>query len=148
MRLSPCVRHADRAGTSLDEVYKQVYLVGCSQRHMSFIVLSYAPWHCANHSLSWSQERLCLSINHSRSAVMWSSAVAVKARIQHMNRTEYWPEFVDPVTLRWLGSRVVSVLGSGAEGPGFKSQSRRCRVTVSCKMFTPIVPLFTKQRNW
>ena len=29
-----------------------------------------------------------------------------------------------------LGSRVVSVLDSGAEGPGFKSQSRRCRVTV------------------
>jgi len=25
---------------------------------------------------------------------------------------------------RWLGSRVVSVLDSGAEGPGFKSQSR------------------------
>jgi len=30
----------------------------------------------------------------------------------------------------WLGSRVVSVLDSGAEEPGFKSQSRRCRVTV------------------
>jgi len=30
----------------------------------------------------------------------------------------------------WLGSRVGSVLDSGAEGPGFKSQSRRCRVTV------------------
>ena len=29
-----------------------------------------------------------------------------------------------------FGSRVVSVLDSGAEGPGFKSQSRRCRVTV------------------
>ena len=31
--------------------------------------------------------------------------------------------------LGWLGSRVVSVLDSGAEGPGFKSQPRRCRVT-------------------
>jgi len=30
----------------------------------------------------------------------------------------------------WLGSRVVCVLDSGAEGPGFKSQPRRCRVTV------------------
>jgi len=47
-----------------------------------------------------------------------------------------------------LGSRVVSVLDSGAEGPGFKSQPRRCRVTVLGKLFTPIVPLFTKQRNW
>jgi len=47
-----------------------------------------------------------------------------------------------------LGSRVVSVLDSGAEGPGFKSQSRRCRVTVLGKLFTPNVPLFTKQQNW
>ena len=39
----------------------------------------------------------------------------------------------------WLGSRVVSVLDSGAEGPGFKSQSRRCRVTVLGKLFTPIL---------
>ena len=30
----------------------------------------------------------------------------------------------------WLGSQVVSVLDSGAEGPGFKSQLRHCRVTV------------------
>ena len=48
----------------------------------------------------------------------------------------------------WLGSRVVSVLDSGAEGPGFKSQSRRCRVTVLGKLFTLIVPLFTRQQNW
>jgi len=48
----------------------------------------------------------------------------------------------------WLGSRVVSVLDSSAERPGFKSQPRRCRVTVLGKLFTPIVPLFTKQQNW
>ena len=30
----------------------------------------------------------------------------------------------------WLGSRVVGLLDSGAEGPGFKSQPRRCRLTV------------------
>ena len=42
---------------------------------------------------------------------------------------------------------MVSVLDSGAEGPGFKSQSRRCRVTVLGKLLTPIVPLFTKQQN-
>jgi len=43
---------------------------------------------------------------------------------------------------------MVSVLDSGAEGPaegpGFESQSRRCLVTVLGKLFTPIVPLFTK----
>ena len=50
--------------------------------------------------------------------------------------------------LGWLGSRVVSVLDSGAEKPRFKSQSRRCRVTVLGILFTPIVPLFTKQQNW
>ena len=26
--------------------------------------------------------------------------------------------------------------------------SNRCRVTVLGKLFTPILPLFTKQRNW
>ena len=30
------------------------------------------------------------------------------------------------IKLGWLGRRVVSVLESGAEGPGFKSQPRRC----------------------
>ena len=35
---------------------------------------------------------------------------------------------------------------SGAEGPGFKSQSRRCRVAVLGKLFTPIVPLFTSSK--
>jgi len=48
----------------------------------------------------------------------------------------------------WLGSRVVSVLDSSAEGPRFKLQSQHCRVTVSGKLFTPIVPLITKQQNW
>jgi len=50
--------------------------------------------------------------------------------------------------LRWLGSRVVSVLDSGTKGPGFKSQSRHCLVTVLGKLFTPNVPLFIKQQNW
>jgi len=31
------------------------------------------------------------------------------------------------------------MLDSGAEGPGFKSQPRRCRITVLGKLFTPIV---------
>ena len=39
----------------------------------------------------------------------------------------------------WLSSRAVSVLDSGAEGSGFKSQPRRCQVTVLGKLFTPIV---------
>ena len=52
------------------------------------------------------------------------------------------------LALGWLDSRVVSVLDSVAEGSGFKSQSRRCRVTVLDKLFTTIVPLFTKQQNW
>ena len=42
--------------------------------------------------------------------------------------------------LRWLGSRVISVLDSGAVQPGFKLQPRRCWVTVLGKLFTPIVP--------
>ena len=37
----------------------------------------------------------------------------------------------------WLGSRVVIVLDSDAERPGFKSQSRRCLVNLG-KLFTPV----------
>ena len=47
-----------------------------------------------------------------------------------------------------MASQVVSVLDSGAEGPGFKLQPRCCWITVLGKLFTPIVPLFTKQQNW
>jgi len=43
-----------------------------------------------------------------------------------------------------VGSRVVSMLDWGAEGPGFKSQPRRCRVTVLGKLFTPIVKVMVK----
>jgi len=56
-----------------------------------------------------------------------------------LNRCDEW----------WLGSRVVSMLkDSGAEGPGFKSQPRHCRVTVLGKLFTSIMPLSTEQQNW
>jgi len=48
----------------------------------------------------------------------------------------------------WFGSRVVSVLDSGAVGSRLESQPRRCRVIVLGKLFTPIVPLFTNQRSW
>jgi len=39
---------------------------------------------------------------------------------------------------------VVSVLDSGAEGPGIKLQLWRCHVTVLGKLFTPIVPVFSE----
>ena len=61
----------------------------------------------------------------------------------------YFPDyFTVRLSLGLLGSRVVNMLDSGAEGPGFKSQLRYCLVTVLGKLFTPIVPLFTKQQNW
>ena len=40
---------------------------------------------------------------------------------------------------------VASVLDSGAEGPGFKSQPRQCRVTVFGKLFISVVALFANQ---
>jgi len=35
----------------------------------------------------------------------------------------------------------------GALGPGFKSLLQRCQLTVFGKLFTPMMPLFTKQQN-
>jgi len=62
--------------------------------------------------------------------------------------SDWFVRFAELTRVWWFGSRVVSVLDSGTEGPRFKSQSRRCRVTVLGKLFTPIVPLFAKQQNW
>ena len=82
----------------------------------------------------------------------WSEVINRVIVTNHCYRPHYYRHLLvllDPnVFDGWLGSRVVSVLDSGAEGPGFKSKPRRCRVTVLGKLFTPIVPLFTKQRNW
>jgi len=39
---------------------------------------------------------------------------------------------------------VVSVLDSGSEEHGFESQSRRCRVAVLGKLFTPSLPRSTQ----
>jgi len=66
----------------------------------------------------------------------------VLARVRHRRRRT---AVVQELQYSRPSSRVVSVLDSGAEGPGVKSQSRRCRVTVLGKLFTPVVPLFTKQ---
>jgi len=61
--------------------------------------------------------------------------------ITHQNIKTYF------TTTYAVGSRVVSVLDSGAEGPGFKSQSRRCRETVLGKLITPIVPRCSPSSN-
>ena len=42
----------------------------------------------------------------------------------------------------WLGSRVVSMMDSGTEGPRCKLLPQRCRVTVLGKLFTPTEPLY------
>jgi len=47
-----------------------------------------------------------------------------------------------------VGYIYLYLYGQNKTRPWFKSQSRRCRATVLGKLFTPIVPLFTKQQNW
>jgi len=69
-------------------------------------------------------------------------------RVEKLSYYYYYYYYYYSSIIWGLGSRVVSVLDSVAEGPGFKSQPRRCRVTVLGKLFTPIVPLLTKQQNW
>ena len=54
----------------------------------------------------------------------------------YMEDVEEPDSIIPNLSTHYIGSRVVSVLDSGAEGPGFKSQSRRCRVTVLGKLFT------------
>jgi len=81
-------------------------------------------------------------------SVQSGDCFSTKPAVVYAHRSQVSELSAPVLVLRWLGGRVVSALDSGAEGPGFKSQSRRCRVTVLGKLVTPIVPLFTKQRNW
>ena len=87
-------------------------------------------------------------VEKSRSNVKFQCRKVNKCRLcdAFMNIVLYILFFI--VSYVWLGSRVAGVLDSGAVEPGFKSQPRRCRVTVLGKLFTPIVPLFAMQRNW
>ena len=48
----------------------------------------------------------------------------------------------------WLGSRVVSVMDSGAEARVQIAVATLSGITVLGKLYTPVVPLFTKQQNW
>jgi len=66
---------------------------------------------------------------------VWTPGVEMKFLLRIFTDTETNSRYAHG---GWLGSRVVSVLDSGAEGPGFRSQPRRCRVTVLGKLFTPI----------
>jgi len=56
--------------------------------------------------------------------------------VRHQSTVQFYTYFTS--LGGWLGSRVVCVQDSGAEGPGYKSQPRRFLVTVLGKLFTPI----------
>ena len=87
-------------------------------------------------------------ISRDRGDAVVRADVRVRINVSGHRSVLQRPSFFFTLHIRgWFGSRVVSVLDSGAEGPGFESQPRRCRVTVLGKLFTPIVPLFTKQRH-
>jgi len=63
------------------------------------------------------------------------------------------------VCLRTVGTNIFKYVGCSVaewlmcwtqaqKGPGSNRSRAGCRVTVLGKLFTPIVPLFTKQQNW
>jgi len=101
-------------------------------------LLSSAGWKTSGHSA------VTLSVRAVKASMAHSPSVAGR----YTPLLLYFHFIIGVVILRWLGSRLVSVLDSGAEGPGLKLQPRRCLITVLGKLFTPVVPLFTKQRHW
>jgi len=110
-------------------------------------------WHLLHvqHSSCLSDDRAVSSIQHVplNPTYAWATKALEASSWQTEDNGTVDSWITDPQpAMGWLGSWVVSLLDSGAEGPGFKLQSRRCRVTVLGKLFTPIVPLFTKQQNW
>jgi len=104
-------------------------------------------WHCP-HSLAtrrYCNSRSTFPARRAHNSKPATAGLLLWAGGGTQRRTDMVP-FLD-LCSGWLGSRVVSVLDSGAEGPGFKFQPRRCRVTVLGKLFTPIMRLFTEQQN-
>ena len=100
--------------------------------------------------LAWSKQTEAI-LSYS---VRWPTCANLRPKTTHTvhrHRDHTTLLFTPVVRCQGLGRGAVSVLDSGAEGPGFKSQPRlprRCPITVFGKLFTPIVPLFTKRQNW
>jgi len=93
--------------------------------------------------------RLCYNCDYRpRLCCAQGRSLVITAQNNKNNNSHHLTAIIQVISVGWLGSRVVSVLDSGAEGPKFQSQSRSYRVTILGKLFTPIVPLFTKQQNW
>ena len=80
--------------------------------------------------------------------VLWKETTFPLCRAMEKRWKRITDYFYGTLLLEWLSSQVVSMLDSGAVGPGLKAQPRRCGVTVLGKLFTHIVPLFTNQQNW
>ena len=135
-------------------------LHGCRSRsHTTVVIVNNALTTYRFHTVSFHRRPrrvccACVVCCRMRSILTWPSCVSNDESTWSLPAIchRQWPSSTQRkrqiVYVWWLGSRVVSVLDSGAEGPGFKSQPRRCRVTVLGKLFTPIVPLFTEQQNW
>jgi len=98
---------------------------------------------CHWHHDIWQYCTSALSnVYHHRNAGVTGPAVQTCNYSIHRPSGHYWhPRHRESLDPRKRGS----VAEWSAVGPGFKSQPRRCRVTVLSKLFTPIVHLFTKQ---
>ena len=120
----------------------------CFSRHVE--VNNAIRLYCAA-SIHTFSNHVCMAVGVGHCVNDWQCVLCL-ALVRLGTAQQYWMDasglgrcFLDYALT--FGSRVVSVLGSGAVGPGFKSQPRRCRVTVLGKLFTPIAPLFSKQQN-
>jgi len=67
-------------------------------------------------------------VHSTRTSVLRKLQLAVNVSVGQHARSWMNSFVMTYIINQSLGSRVVSVLDSGADGPGFKSQSRRCRV--------------------
>jgi len=107
------------------------------RRHVTLTSFSVRAWPCT--STNPSCDAVCsypsssLQISSPRLYSSHACIVTYAADVSDRRCIFYSESFIPILMpLPILGSRVVSVLVSGTEGPGFKSQSppRRCRVTV------------------
>ena len=103
-------------------------------------------WHIGYHMTShdddvtWSQ-RCCEAV---RWAILVTAWLLVTSVAKHEAcRSDQWAKLLTG----WLGGVVVRALESWSRGRGFDSCRGTIRATTLGKLFTPNVPLFTKQYN-
>ena len=132
---------AAAAATPIPPVLRSWSLAGPAMSHAA---------HCGRECSDCSRASLSRSLTANHSLRQLEAGAAVATDIQtHMHRYTYHTTHCDYQRSISLVPEWLACWTQAQKGPGSNRSCDTVGVTVSGKLFTPIVPLFTKQqKNW